>query len=147
VQIATEHDLAQPKAWSMGVAGWCAAENGDPDRGVALATQAIATMRAIQSRHFLAYLLGLLADAQRKAERHADAMKTVEDGIATAEATEEHFYTAELHRLHGELLARSPHGQKRGAEASFRAAIKLAKRQGAKTLQHKANKSLRQWCG
>ena len=29
-QLATEHDLAMPKAWSTGVMGWCAAENGDP---------------------------------------------------------------------------------------------------------------------
>jgi len=36
---------------------------GDPDRGIALAIQALAAMRAIQSRHFLCYLLGLLADA------------------------------------------------------------------------------------
>ena len=33
MQMATEHDLAKPRAWSMGVAGWCIAENGDPDRG------------------------------------------------------------------------------------------------------------------
>ena len=36
VQMASEHDLAQPKAWSMSVAGWCAAENGDVERGLAL---------------------------------------------------------------------------------------------------------------
>src|SRR4029077_19412836 len=53
VQMATEHELAQPKAWSMGVAGWCVAENGDLEEGLALATQAIAAMQAIHSRHFL----------------------------------------------------------------------------------------------
>ena len=45
--MAAEHDLAQPRAWSMGVAGWCVAENGDLDRGLVLATQAIATLQAI----------------------------------------------------------------------------------------------------
>ena len=43
------------------------AENGDPDRGIALAMQALAAMQAIQSRHFLCYLLGLPADACPKA--------------------------------------------------------------------------------
>ena len=52
-----------------------------------------------------------------------------------AEATGERFYSAELHRLHGELLARPPHGRKRKAQASFRAAIKVAKRQGATALE------------
>jgi predicted ATPase len=147
VRMATEYDLAQPKAWSMGVAGWCIAENGEADRGIALAMQALAAMQAIQSRHFLCYLLGLLADACTKAGRHAEAMKAVEDGLVLAEATGERFYSAELHRLHGELLARPPHGQKRKAQASFRAAIKVAKRQGATALEHKAIESLRRWSG
>jgi DNA-binding winged helix-turn-helix (wHTH) protein/predicted ATPase len=147
VRMATEYDLAQPKAWSMGVAGWCIAENGDPNRGIALATEAIAAMQAIQSRHFLCYLLGLLADACIKAGHHADAMKAVEDGLVLAEATGERFYSAELHRLHGELLARPPHNQTRKAEASFRAAVKVAKQQGATALEHKAIESLRRWSG
>ncbi len=143
MQMATEHDLAQPRAWSMGVAGWCIAENGDPDRGLMLATQAIATLKAIQSRHFSAYLLGLLADTHLKAGHHVEAMKVVEEGLAMAER----FYGAELHRLHGELLARPPHGQKRKAEAAFRTAIKIASEQGARTLEHKANESLLRWSG
>ena len=104
VQMATDHDLAQPKAWGMGVAGWCAAENGDLEHGLALTTQAIAAMQAINSRHFLVYLLGLLADVHLKAEHHAEAMRAVEDGLAIAEATGERFYSA-LHRLHGESFA------------------------------------------
>ena len=125
----------------MGVAGWCIAENGDLDRGLSLATQAIATLQSIQSRHFSAYLLGLLADTHLKAGHHLEAMKAVEEGLAMAER----FYGAELHRLHGELLARPPHGQKGKAEAAFRTAIKIASEQGAGTLEHKANESLLRW--
>jgi DNA-binding winged helix-turn-helix (wHTH) protein/predicted ATPase len=145
LQMATEHDFAQPKAWSMGVAGWCAAENGDLDRGVALATQAIATMQAIQSRHFLVYLFALLTDVYLKAGRYADAMKAVEDGIAMAEATGEHFYDAELHRLQGELCAHPSIGQNEKADASFRTAITIARQQGAVSLERKASASLRRW--
>jgi predicted ATPase len=94
------------------VLGWCVAETGDPDRGLGLLTEAIAALRATHSRHFLSYLVGLLAEAQMKAGQHADAMKAVDDGIALADARGERYYSAELHRLHGELLARPPHGQK-----------------------------------
>jgi adenylate cyclase len=125
----------------MSVAGWCAAENGDVERGLALATQAIAEMQAIQSRHFLVYMLGLLADAQLKAGRHAEAMKSVEEGLALADATGERFYDAELHRLRGELLVRPPYGDTRSAEAAFRAAIDIARQQGAKALERKAEAS------
>jgi predicted ATPase/DNA-binding winged helix-turn-helix (wHTH) protein len=146
-QIATEHDLAMPRAWSTGVVGWCAAENGDPNRGIALLTEAMAALQATQSRHLMCYLLGLLAEVQMKAGHHAEAMKAVEDGIVLAEANGERYYDAELHRLRGELLARPPFGQKRKAEASFRTAIKVAKQQGSRALEHKANESLRRWFG
>ena len=46
--------------------------------------QALAAMQAIQSRHFLCYLLGLPADACPKAGRHAEAMKAIEDGLVVA---------------------------------------------------------------
>lgn len=147
VQVATEHGLAQPRTWSMGVAGWCLAENGDPSRGVELLAQATAAMQAIQSRHFMTYLLGLLVDARMKAGQHADAMKTVEDAIALAEADGERFYTAELFRLRGELLAHRTAGRKREAEASFRTAIEIARTQGARALEHRARESLRRRFG
>jgi predicted ATPase len=146
LQMATEHDLAQPKAWSMGVAGWCIAQNGDLEEGLVLATEAIAAMQAIHSRHFLPYLFGLLADVHVKAGHETEAMKAVQDGLATAEGTGECFYSAELLRLRGELLARSP-DRRTETEASFDAAIRAAQQQGALALERKATASLRQWCG
>jgi predicted ATPase len=62
-----------------------------------------------------------------------------------AEATGERFYSAELHRLRGELFALTPPGQKREAEASFCAAIKTAEQQGAWALAHKAKESSLRW--
>jgi predicted ATPase len=87
-------------------------------------------------------MLGLLADAQLKAGRHAEAMKTVDEALALADSTGECFYDAELHRLRGELLARPPHADLRKAEVSFRAAIDIARQQGAKALERKAEVSL-----
>ena len=146
VQMAAEHDLAQPRAWSMGVAGWCLAQNGEPEAGLALVTQAIAAMQAMHSRHFLAYLLGLLAAVHFKAGHDAQAMEAVQEGLVEAEATGERFYKAELLRMRGELLARASEGHKE-AEASFHAAVKVAAQQGAIALERKARASLRRWCG
>ena len=98
-------------------------------------------MQLIHSRHFLPYLLGLLADVHFKAGHEAAATKAVQDGLATAEATGECFYNAELFRLRGELLARSPEGRQE-AKASFHAAITVARQQGARALEQKAADSL-----
>jgi DNA-binding winged helix-turn-helix (wHTH) protein/predicted ATPase len=147
MQVSTEHGLALTKAWSTGVAGWCAAENGDKDRGLALLTEATTALRTMQSLAFMPYLLGLLAEARMKAGHQSEAMKAVKDAIATAESTGERFYSAELYRLHGELLAQPSIGQPAEAENAFRMAIKIAKQQGALSLERKASASLRRWVG
>jgi predicted ATPase/DNA-binding winged helix-turn-helix (wHTH) protein len=141
--IATENDLALPGAWSTGVVGWCMAENGDLQRGIALLTSAIAAMQAIQSRHFMGYLIGLLAHVQMKAGHHTEAAWAVTEGLALAEASGECFYAAELHRLRGELsLYPSPNGRNRNAELSFQKAIAIARQQGAHALERKARRNL-----
>jgi len=146
VRMAAEHDLAQPKAWSMGIAGWCLAKHGELEEGLALATRAVTAMHEIHSRHFLAYMLGLLAEVHFEAGHSAQAMKAVLDGLAAAEATGERFYDAELLRLRGELLVRMPRGRKE-AEASFHAAVRVAEQQGAAALERKARASLHEWYG
>ena len=147
LMIATEHDLVLPKAWNMGVAGWCTAESGDVNGGIALLTEAIAAMRSMQSRHFMGYLIGLLADVHVKAAHNADAMQAVEDGLALAEATGERFYAAELHRLHGELCTHPSAHRRRDAQASYRKAIAIARQQGARALERKARASLQDLAG
>jgi class 3 adenylate cyclase/predicted ATPase len=141
-QLSTEHGFPYVRALSTCVAGWCAAENGDSDRGIALLTDAIAQLQAAQDRQFMSYLLGLLCGAHMKGGHHAEAMKAVKEGIALAAANGERYYSAELHRLHGELLAQTRNGASKKAEAEFRLAIKTAKQQGARLLERKAVESL-----
>jgi predicted ATPase len=146
-RVATEHALVMAKAWSTGVHGWCVAESGDRERGLAMVAEAIADLRAMQTRHFMPYLLGLQADACIKAGMFAEAMQALEAGIALTEVTGERFYRAELYRLQGELFAHPSFGNARKAETAFRTAIKIAKQQGAGTLERKARESLRRWLG
>jgi DNA-binding winged helix-turn-helix (wHTH) protein/tetratricopeptide (TPR) repeat protein len=142
LDIANEHGLALPRAWNMGIVGWCAAESGRFQDGIALLTDAIVAMRSIQSRHFMSYLIGLLAHAQFKACRYAEAMRTVADGLALTEATGEYFYTAELHRLQGEISHHPSVGRSQDAKISFKVAIAIAQQQGALTLERRARQSL-----
>ena len=144
-QLANEHDLVMPKAWSTGMIGWCVTEQGEPARGAALLAEAIAELHAAHSRHFMPYLLGLTAQTHIKLGNIAAARKAVEEGLALADAGGESFYGAELHRLKGELLALSPDGGNEAAEKSFREAITLARKQGAKALESRAKASLQRW--
>jgi hypothetical protein len=105
------------------------------------------TQFGLQSLAFLPYLLGLLADARIKAGHQSEAMKAVKDAIAVAETSGERFYSAELYRLHGELLAQQSISQCENAEAEFRRAINIANQQGALSLERRARVSLRHWIG
>jgi hypothetical protein len=97
-------------------------------------------MQAIHSRHFLPYLFALLADVHLRAGNDPAAIKAVQNGLATADATGELFFSAELLRMRGELLGRSSDSQK-DAEASLKSAIALARQQGAKMLLDKITNS------
>jgi predicted ATPase len=143
MQVSTEHGFALTKAWSAGIAGWCAAARGELDRGVTLLADAIAALGDMQAMAYKSYLLGLLADASLKAGRRAPAMTAVTDAIAAAEATGERFFLAELHRLKGELLAHPSLGRPEDAADAFRTAIAIARRQNARLLERKAEASLR----
>jgi predicted ATPase len=147
VRISTEHGLAGLKTWSRSLTGWCAVRNGQHDRGLALLTEATNALRAMQSSAWLPYLLGLLSDARIKAGQSSDAMETVEEAISIGETTGERFYSAELHRLRGELLARASIGQRDEAKAEFDTAIEIAAQQGAVSLERKARDSLRRLLG
>jgi hypothetical protein len=134
-----------PKAWSTGVLGWCAAEDGEPERGAALLNEAIAALEATRSRHFMPYLLGLLAHVRFRLGHLTEAMKAVEKGIALAEGGGERFYSAELYRLKGELLASTMGDCRLEAKRSFGTAIEVARKQGAASLEAKASASLDRW--
>jgi tetratricopeptide (TPR) repeat protein len=141
LQMATEHGLAMVKAWSAGVQGWSLAQDGEHARGLAMLGEAIASLQATQSRNFLSYLFGLLADARFKADLHAEALEAVEQGLALSQDGER-FYSAELYRLHGALCAHPSSARHREAAVSFEKAIAIARQQGAETFERKARRNL-----
>ena len=143
-QLAIDYDLALAGAWCSGVLGWCNAANGDTGRGIGLLVEAIDTLKAVQSRIFMCYLLGLLAEAHLMAGHRTEALEAAETGLALADESGDISYSAELHRLRGEALARQPQDRHR-AQAEFRTAIKIAQHQGAVALEHRAKTSSQYW--
>jgi hypothetical protein len=103
--------------------------------------EAVAALQATQSKHFMSYLLGLLADARLKADLHAEALEAVEQGLALSRDGER-FYSAELYRLHGALCAHPMLARHREASVSLKKAIAIARQQGAKTFELKARVNL-----
>jgi predicted ATPase len=85
--------------------------------------------------------LGLLGKAYLRTGQFARADEAVKQGLNQANKFSEHYYTAELLRLRGEIeLCRG--GASSIAEASFREAIAFAQGQAAKSWELKATESL-----
>jgi predicted ATPase len=143
-QLAIDYDLALAGAWCSGVLGWCNAANGETGRGIGLLLEAVDTLKAVQSRIFMCYLLGLLAEAHLMAGHYTEALDVAETGLALSDASGDVSYRAELHRLRGEALACHPR-DKHTAQSEFRTAIKIARQQGAAALERRAETSSQYW--
>ena len=87
----------------------------------------------------------MLGDAYTQAGRFTDAHSVFAEAFATAEKNDDRFQEAELHRLFGELLL-AESGDRDGAavaaEACFRRAIDLARRQDSRAWELRATTSL-----
>jgi predicted ATPase len=71
------------------------------------------------------------------ADRISEALEAINEAEALAERTEEHWWSAELHRFRGVFLAMLG-GDQTQIEASFCRAINIAKQQGSVSLAKRA---------
>jgi predicted ATPase len=142
MQLATDGGFSLWMAHARMLHGWALAVQGQGAAGIAQIAGGLAAWRTNDQRLGQPYLLALLADAHRHAGQAEAGLGVLAEALAAVETYGLRMYESELYRLKGELLAMVP-GRPRGeAEACFRQAIDLARRQGAKSLELRAALSL-----
>jgi predicted ATPase len=125
----------------------------------------IDTLQRTGAQLGMSYILAQLADAHAALGQPSEGLAQLNEALALVESTGERWYEAELHRITGELRlqgdghARNPGGAKKtrraaaavsgvsdiskdSAEACFRTAMEIARRQEAKSLELRAATSL-----
>jgi adenylate cyclase len=127
-------------AWVDTVAGWVQVERGQSEVGLDQMRRGIATAGAVGGNigHAMSHLL--LAQGYARSGQSEGALQAVDEALAWIERTGARLLEPEAHRLKGELLltdqpsmADSAHLSRQiAAEASFRRAIDIARRQGAR---------------
>jgi predicted ATPase len=142
--------------------GWALAQQGRWSEGVAQVREGIAGLLASGIEMRQTFHLALLAESLKAGGQIDEGLAVATEALAVVEATGERFYEAELHRLRGELLLLREAGEGRWspaepgaarprdpdpsglaeAEACFRRALDVARRQGAKSLELRAVLSL-----
>lgn len=107
--------------------------------------QGLSAYRALGTELWRTRFLALLAEAHWKAGQAEAGLQVVTEALAVADRTHERLYVAELYRLKGELTLQQSCADGAGAgagwdeaEACFRQAIAIARRQGAQSLELRA---------
>jgi predicted ATPase len=122
--------------------GWALAEQGQGEAGLAQFREGIPAY-CDTGGAWQPHLLGLLAETYAKVGQSEAGLRTVAQALARVDATEERSYEAELYRLRGELTLQVPgRNLELEAEAAFQKALKIARRQEAKSWELRAATSL-----
>jgi predicted ATPase len=147
-RISVEHGFSLWNAWATFFEGWVAGARADEADGIALMERGLDAWRGTGTHIGEPYLLALLSETCLRAGRIEAASERLAEARAQVEKSGECWWEAELHRLEGEvLLAAADDGGRdrdRGdrAEACFRSALEIARRQQARSLELRAALSL-----
>jgi serine/threonine protein kinase/tetratricopeptide (TPR) repeat protein len=121
--------------------GWARAEQGDAIEGIAEMRRGLADFRATGAEITVASHLVRLGEAYGKAGQPREGLAVLSEDPALAEDKEERCWEADLYRIKGELL-RDTEGAASEVEVLFNKAIKIARRQKAKSIELRGAMSL-----
>lgn len=117
-------------------------ERGAEDAVILAMRQALASYQEIGGQLYGPELHGLLSVALAKTGRVEEALTTLAVALRLVEKSQDRWWHAELHRLHGELILRAPGDRAAAAEAAFEEALAIARAQQAKSWELRAAMSL-----
>jgi predicted ATPase len=145
-RLCAEHGFSLWSAWATCIQGWAVGARGDVAEGIALMVQGVEAFRDAGARVNQPFCLALLAELYLRAGRIEAAHERLAEARTRVEISSERYWDAEVHRLEGEVLlaAAEDGGRDRDdrAEACFRSALEIARRQQARSLELRAALSL-----
>jgi class 3 adenylate cyclase/tetratricopeptide (TPR) repeat protein len=137
IRVADDGGFPYWAAWGRIIRGWALAVEGETEEGLAELHNAIAAYSAGGGELIRPYALGLLADAYAKVGQPREALDLLVEGLQEAEENDIHFNRAELVRLRGEMLL-AIESRSDDAERDFLEGIRIARQQGARSLELRA---------
>ena len=148
VALASENGFPFWAAWGQMSLGWAHAQQGEATTGIARIRDGLAAIKATGSCSLAPLCLTLLAEALLLDGEIEKALTVLDDALAKAAVSGERGWDAEIHRLRGEVIARSPCPDPAKAEDLFRTALATAREQGTRGYELRAATSLaRLWGG
>jgi predicted ATPase/DNA-binding winged helix-turn-helix (wHTH) protein/class 3 adenylate cyclase len=142
--LALAHEQGFPFWGAMATIlhGWALMAQGQNATGVAQMQQGLAAYQATGAAMAQTYLRALLVEGYGNGGQVDTGLRLLAEILAEGERTGERMWEAELHRLKGTLLLRQDTPDEPQAETCFQAALAIARRQQAKSLELRAAISL-----
>ncbi|MBI1847778.1 MAG: AAA family ATPase [Candidatus Rokubacteria bacterium] len=141
VALAGEHGFSQWLAFGKILDGWAEANQRRDDAAMMRLRLAIDDYRTIHEI-YVPFFLALLAATYLKHGQLAAGLETLDGAQRMADASGAHAWDADFLRLRGELVLAARPADEAEAEAAFRQAIDVARRQDAKSWELRAVTSL-----
>jgi predicted ATPase len=137
IELSTRQNFAHWLAIGAIWRGWARSAFGDTAEGITLVEQGIGDYRATGSVLGLPSFLARKAETLHLADRTSEALEAISEAEALAERFEQFSFCAQLHQLRGVLLA-AVGADDAQIEASFCAAIRIAREQKSISLEKRA---------
>jgi serine/threonine protein kinase/predicted ATPase len=137
IELSTRYSFPHWVTHGTILRGWARSASGDTAEGIAWIEDGIRDFRTTGTIQELPFLLALKAEALHLGGRTSEALEAIREAEALAERSEERWWGAELHRLHGVLLTDIGADESQ-IEGSFCQAIKLAREQESISLHKRA---------
>jgi predicted ATPase len=122
--------------------GWAYAMRYQPAEQIPSMHEGIALYRATHTTNWVPYFLTLLAETYGAANQPEAGLRLLDEARTVMDSTQERFYEAEVHRVQGELVLAQGADQHAQAETCFQHALRIARRQQARSWELRAAVSL-----
>jgi serine/threonine protein kinase/predicted ATPase len=125
--------------------GWARSACGDITEGILWMVDGIEDFRATGATLCVPYYLALKAEGLHLADHTSEALEAINEAEALAGRSEERWWCAELHRLRGVFLT-AVVAEETQIEASFCAAVRIAREQNSIWLEKRAEATYTEYC-
>jgi len=142
IDLSQQRDLATYVGLGTMSRGWARARLGERENGIAELRDGLSAFIQQGNKTFVPFFQGLLAEIEADEEGAEGDLTRLDEALALAGQTGEHWSDALLHRIRGEILFKRDPANTGPAEEAFLAAIAIAQQQKAKSFELRAALSL-----
>jgi predicted ATPase len=142
VSLANEKGASHWRARGLFLRGWLLAVTGEAAGAVQMITSGLSEHRSMGATVFVPFYLSYLGGAYGQLGQFEDAWCCISEAITAMETTGERWCEAEVHRIAGEIVLKSPEPDMAKAEACFKRALAVSHAQQTKSWELRAAMSM-----